>query len=189
MSELQATKNKVSYELYMLMSPITGEEDLGKLKDNIVKILEDKQAHVQKVSQFVRSELAYPINKDRSAYVSTMKFVADPEVIEEIKRLIDLLDIKPMRYLVTKEEKRKEEKRRRVKPTTESLVQEKLTDNKEKVSDKKLEETQGEARVSDSTDTSKEAKTQEQESLESEKEEKVTLDDIDKKLDEIMGNL
>ena len=189
---VQVNKDKVSYDIYVLMSPATGEEGLARTRDDITKILEDSGAHIKRSNQFSKSHLAYPIEKNNTAYTASIQFLAAPDTIREIRKAIDLLEEGPLRYLISKEAKKVIQKNRRKKPAhllekTPSEVEKNMRKGHETDDKNTSSETMKDAEGLEKTEGFRAG--EEPEKSVAPKEEKVTLDDIDKKLDEIMGNL
>lgn len=191
-TEVQVNKDKISYDIYVLMSPTTSKEGLARTRDDITKILEDSGAQIKRSDQFSKSHLAYPIEKNATAYTASIQFLAAPDTIHEIRKTIDLLEEGPLRYLISKEAKKIIQKKRRKKPAhlleKTSFQTEKNTQKQDETSDKNtsseaMKDAEGAEKIE-----SFHAK-EEPEKIVAPKEDKVTLDDIDKKLDEIMGNL
>lgn len=188
----QVNKDKVSYDIHVLMSPTTSEEGLTRTRDDITKILEDSGAHIKRSNQFSKSHLAYPIEKNSTAYTASIQFLAAPDTIHEIRKTIALLEEGPLRYLLSKEPKKIIQKNRRRKPAhllektpfqAEKNIQKGYEAGDENTSPEMVKDAEGVEKTE-----SFHVKEESEKSVAS-KDDKVTLDDIDKKLDEIMGNL
>lgn len=188
MDEVQVVKIKVAYDLYILLAPTASEESFNATRDAMGKILEENNANIQKLSPLVKTTLSYPIQRHTHAYAMSIQFLADPGAISAIRKSIDSLELKPLRYLLSKEEKKKIIKARRVRP---AHLTEKTTPAEASGTPSSAKDEGGTAATRDSVP----AEGQEKQGVALEKNQitvpnnKVTLDDIEKKLDEIMGNL
>jgi len=170
MAEKQATKieetvaEKQAYELYLMVKPTASEQELESIRQAIVGALEKRHGMVQRADQFKKEQLAQPIRKIGFAYISTISFWIDGQSATLLEEDLKVVEGDIMRWLITKDLPKKAEstKPARVrKPRVEVATPVAVT----------------------------EAPKKEATAAAMKEEEQVTLDDIDKKLDEIMGNL
>ena len=165
MAETQATQTKEQvaekqlYELYVMVASGTGEAELETLRQATMDALEKHKAVVQRAEQFTKEELAQPIKKSVSAYVSTTEFWADPTQIGGMQDDLRLIEGNILRWMITKEEPKKEREEKPARTRRAPKAVEKKDEAKK--------ETESTAKGED----------------------EVTLEDIDRKLDEIMGTL
>jgi len=178
-------KPKNSYELYMLLSPASFDGDVSGVEETIGKILQKHGAQIERSDRFTKKDLAYNIQKFGYAYAASVYFFAPTESIKEITAELNTSEIEFLRILITKTQKRSNIslKPRRTKPKqkTEDELKEKETTTESKpekeVTSEKIADT-GAKEEQNQKNTNKEPD-----------ENKITLDDIDKRLDEIMEQL
>lgn len=180
MEEKQSEKNKTLYELYVLIDADKDEAALEQTREEMVKILEKHHANIERVSPFIKKSLAYPIHRAQFAHSGSIYFWAQPETLNSITTELQLNTELAMRTLISKVEHKITIKKQRrpaligaalaptPSPTAHSTEPAML--NKEKQPAERPQEQP----VSSASDADSD---------------KVTLDDIDKKLDEIMGEL
>ena len=170
MAEKQATKTeeiiaeKQAYELYLMVKPTASEQELESIRQAIVAALEKRNGMVQRADQFKKEQLAQPIKNIGWAYIATITFFIFPQDALALTEDFKVVEGDIMRWLITKEAPRKAESTkparvRKPRPETAAPVAVAEAPKKEAATSALKEE------------------------------EQVTLDDIDKKLDEIMGNL
>ena len=142
------------YEIGYLLSPLIPEEKLDGDISALRKLIEDRQGLITNEERGKMRKLAYNIHKPAlgkldSAYFGWMKFVANPEVLLEIKNFLDK-EPNLVRFLLiesAKEEIARKPARKITRPAgnreekTISKTQPKVkTEIKEEEIDKKLEE-------------------------------------------------
>lgn len=191
MSDTQETtiKPKNSYELYVLLSPSAIEGDLSAVEEKISQILQKHSAQIERSEKFTKKDLAYPIQKSTYAYAANIYFFAPAESIEAIQTDLNTEGIPLLRFLISKIDKRAKAasapRRTRRKPAEASAgkrvatAAEKELQQPKAVEEKKEEEPQ----KAEKTEKAKETVKKEED------EDKVTLEEIDKRLDEIMEQL
>ncbi len=123
--------------------PQLGNEELTKAHSELVKALETNQARVVQSRMPVMRNLAFPIKKQKSAFMGEVEFWAEPSVISKITEALKQNETL-LRYLITKKEtltQRQIQRPRRKIETDEGKEEESI---KEKISiediDKRLEE-------------------------------------------------
>lgn len=163
-------ENGSFYDLYILLLPTTSDSGISKIEESIKNIIEKNSGNIEKTNRFVKKELAYPMKKMKSVYAGSFYFWVDPSQIDNIKVEIKKLEQDVLRFMITR-------------TTPEIFKAKKITQEAADKIEKELE-----AHVKDTVETTSEL---EKKSYEKPREEKnrVTMDDIDKKLDEIMGTL
>ncbi|MEK7593525.1 MAG: 30S ribosomal protein S6 [Patescibacteria group bacterium] len=85
-------KEQKNYEIGFLTRT---EDD----KNEIIKVLEGQKASIAKSGSLSRIKLAYPIQKEPSAYFDYFIFSALPEAIEKISQSLKL-NLKILRFLI-----------------------------------------------------------------------------------------
>jgi ribosomal protein S6 len=172
MAEKQATKTeeivaeKQAYELYLMVKPTASEQELENIRQAIVGALEKRHGMVQRADQFKKEQLAQPVRKIGFAYISTISFWIDAQSATLLEEDLKVVEGDIMRWLITKDLPKKAES------TKPARVRKPRVEVASPVATATPEAPKKEAAASAMKE-----------------EEQVTLDDIDKKLDEIMGNL
>lgn len=161
-SKQKQADQKQLYGLYILIHPSSDEPSVQKLHAEICEIIK-KQGDVKESKECVKQELSFPIQKAVHAHTGTIYFTADPEHIADISNSVKMVDGPLLRHILTKETHI---------PSAESAFI--MPEEKEPESPPE-ESTPTQSKPTDPT--------QQQEKS------KITIEDIDKKLDEIMGNV
>ena len=87
------------YEVvYIFRSGLDGEE-IGERLDSYHERLTSGDAEITALEHWGKRELAYPIQKQRSGYYVVAQFRADPSLLEEFERVLEL-DDDLLRHLV-----------------------------------------------------------------------------------------
>lgn len=162
---VQATDQKQLYGLYVMIHPSSDEPSVQKLHTEICGIVKEKQGDIQESKECTKQELSFPIQKALHAYTATIYFTADPENAVSIRESVKMVDGPLLRYILTKETHI---------PSAESAF--------EMPEDKKPDAPKDQQPTTSPQDQSTPTTQQQQKS-------KITIEDIDKKLDEIMGNV
>jgi ribosomal protein S6 len=176
MEEKQSEKNKVLYELYTLIDATKDEAGLEQAREGIVSVLEKHHANIERVSSFVKTPLAYPIRKAQFAYGGSIYFWAQPGTLGNITSELRLHNETAMRTLISKVEHKISKKRVRRPALSTVAAQETAPASATPLSNTPAEPSESAHKQTVPTSADNES-------------DKVTLDDIDKKLDEIMGEL
>lgn len=180
-------KPKNSYELYMLLSPSAIEGDISAVEEKISQILQKHSAQIERSEKFAKKDLAYPIQKSTYAYAANIYFFAPAESIKAIQDNLNTEDIPLLRFLVSRVDTRAKAapspRRTRQKPEAaegkriataaeKELQQPKVAKEAEEKEPQKIEKVKESAKKDTEEDK-----------------DKVTLEEIDKRLDEIMEQL
>lgn len=167
-----STETKTSYELHILLDSAVANTDINALEKKLQEMLEKNGAQNINMGKFVKKQLAYPINKNTIAYSAVISFTSQPNLISNIDAELKISEIIFLRYMITKASKATKRKSIRTKKFISKDIA--LKEKVDIVSkDTIIEKEQEKPKIKDSVGEDK----------------KVTLDDIDKRLDEIMGNL
>jgi ribosomal protein S6 len=89
------------YEIGYWLSPLVAEEKLNEEISVLRKIIEGNQGMIMAEESPKMRKLAYPIAKTESAYFGWLKFMASPEMINDIKNSMEKLKEKIIRFLIT----------------------------------------------------------------------------------------
>lgn len=162
----QTTKEeKQLYGLYVMIHPSSDETSVQKLHTALCDIVK-QQADVKESKECTKQELSFPIQNANYAYTATIYFASDPNNIATIADAVKMVDGPLMRHILTKESHI---------PSAESA----FVMPKEKEPDPNAPTDQAPSAPQDQSTTP----TPPQDKS------KITIEDIDKKLDEIMGNV
>ena len=156
------TDQKQLYGLYVMIHPSSDEPSVQKLHASLCDIIK-KQGEIQESKECVKQELSFPIQKSIFAYTATIYFIASSQNIATINQAVKTVDGPLLRFVLTKESHI---------PTPES----------EMVAPEEEKETPTRADSGTPTQPAQEPASNQDKS-------KITIEDIDKKLDEIMGNV
>ena len=148
------------YELTYIITPIIGEIDLNSAVEKIRGFINNLGAEIKSEKVGEKRRLAYPIQKQSFGYFITIEFKLDGEKIEELqKELRHTSDV--LRFLlINKDEITEPVRKPRIKKTDKIM--------------KEIDD--------DGIFAEKIAKPEK-----TEKKEKVKIEELDKKLDEILG--
>ena len=162
--EKQAQYQKQLYGLYVIIHPSSDPASVEKLHAELCEIVK-QQGEIQESKECTKQELSFPIQKSVFAHTTTIYFTTDPEHIAEVRKAIKMVDGPLIRYMLTKESHI---------PSAESEII--------------LPET---PEGPNPREDAPQSATQQEKPAPSRGEDKskITLEDIDKKLDEIMGNV
>ncbi len=80
-----------SYEAVIVISLKLGEEAVNETVKKFKELIE-KNATVEKVDEWGKRRLAYPINKETDAYYVLFDFKSEPEFPAELDRITKITD-------------------------------------------------------------------------------------------------
>ena len=92
------------YETLFIVNPTLGEEDAAAVADKF-KALVETNGTVDKVEDWGKRRLAYPINDLTEGYYVLMTFSAKPEFPRELDRILRITDGVMRSLIVCKDEK------------------------------------------------------------------------------------
>ena len=132
------------YELTYLISPESSEDDLKTLREKInsLIIIRNEGEILDELAAPIKKDLAYPIKKQTSAYLTTLIFRLNPEKLENLEKEIKAED-KIIRYFILIKPRLKRMPTRREKlPKKVEVFPKKITKPKAELKEieKKLEE-------------------------------------------------
>ncbi len=130
------------YEFTYLISPESSEDDLKTFQEKINSLIQNEGGILDEVAAPIKKDLAYPIKKQTSAYLTTLVFRLSSEKLENLEKKIKAED-KILRYSVLIKPRVKEIPMRRKKlPKKVEIFPKKITKPKAELKEieKKLEE-------------------------------------------------
>ena len=181
-------ENQRQYELTLILSPKLEEGGIDSFEQEVEKNIKNLGGDLKKKSKPERRNLSYPIKKFQTGYYSVINFLFNPEKIEE---LLTIFKHKKeiLRYIFTIAEEPAVVKKpfgRQERPMESRLAKTKDEERIEKI--KKLTEEVTEKEIEALKKTGKKEPLPIEKPKEDKKEKKkVKLEEIDKKLDEILG--
>jgi len=132
------------YELAYLISPELPEEELKSLQEKINSLIQKGAGVLNEIKLPIKKKLAYPIKKQREAFLINFNFYLEPEKLGSLEKELKS-EKKILRYLILAKPKIKIAKvrKRPTKVISKIPVKEKKVGLKE--IEKKLEEILGES--------------------------------------------
>jgi small subunit ribosomal protein S6 len=91
------------YELTLVLDPDLSSEDQKKLAEKIKKIIEDTKGKVEKVNDWGKRELAYPIKKKKMGFYFLWEIKLASGDLDKIDKKIKIEE-GVMRYLIIRKE-------------------------------------------------------------------------------------
>jgi ribosomal protein S6 len=161
------------YELYMLLSTSATDKNITELENNVSRVLENSGAEITKKDKIVKRNLAYPIKGLESAYAGSIFFYSTPAKIANIKVGLNDAETGFLRLMIAKTSPEKLKARRT--PKVKEADLERIHKKLEHATQEKVYMDTEPRRVSIKKPAEKKGK--------------MSIEEIDKKLDEIMGNL
>jgi len=130
---MEEMSEKQTYELAIHLPTDLPEKDLEERKKEIEEIISKRGGLIQKLGDFKRTKLAYPIKKERFSNFGVINFFIEKESIEGLNKDLRLHE-GILRYLIiTKKELRKIAKPAGIKPRIKKLKEETKPISKEKI--------------------------------------------------------
>ncbi|MDX1535637.1 MAG: 30S ribosomal protein S6 [Candidatus Spechtbacterales bacterium] len=184
-AEKTKTTEENYYEFYLVVSPEAINDNSSEIEKVFESILVKHGAEVKRRERFAKNELAYPIKKTLFAYIGSFYFVVNPNKVTAIKEDIRNSDIDILRWIVVSTEE---------KTTTQDTIkmhslEEELEEVEKKVEKVAKEEKTDQGNDQDNKTSKSKAKKKTEEESDEDDDESSTIENIDKKLDEIMSNL
>lgn len=181
-------ENQRQYELTFILSPELDERGVDSFEQEVEKSIKNLGGSLKKKSKPERRNLAYPIRKFQTGYYSVINFLFNPEKLEELPAIFKHRK-EILRYIFTIAEEPAVVKKpfgRQERPIESRLAR---TKDKERIEEfKKLTEEVTEKEIETLKKTGKKEPLPIEKPKEDKKEKKkVKLEEIDKKLDEILG--
>lgn len=126
------------YEFTYLIEPDLSKEDINSLQETIKSFIEEEEGSITKINPPLKKNLAYPIKKNKEAFLADLTFDLNPDKLDSLKKKIKS-EKRIIRYLLLKKKllKKKLKVRATRKPQPKAKVELKEIE-------KKLEEILGE---------------------------------------------
>lgn len=175
MTEEVEVKEKMPYEAYILLKPSILDTDISVIETKIDEVLQNNGAIVKNREKFTKKNLSYAIKKTNHGYAGTISFAMNAENLNSVEKEFKVSELPILRIMITKTLPLKVKKTRKLRETIEA---DKVSTVKEQ---KPLSIDENEKPKSDVKVNAEIKKIKSKD--------KVTLEDIDKRLDEIMENL
>ncbi len=164
--EDQLEEQKIEhYELLYLLSNSYTANEVKPINEKIVRLIKEQDGKITKEEDLGKNKLAYPIKQLSHAYYQVYEFDMPSEKLINLNNALKLAT-EVLRFLVVKKKVKTEADIKK-----EKTMQEKLAKRKEQEIEK-IKAAKEEIKEKPKTDKTKE---------------KVSLEDLDKKLDEILG--
>jgi small subunit ribosomal protein S6 len=93
----------LDYELTLILDADLSSEAQKKLSEKIKKIIEDTKGKVEKITEWGKRELAYPIKKKKMGFYFLWEIKLNPQDVDKIDKKIKIEE-QVLRYLVLRKE-------------------------------------------------------------------------------------
>ena len=132
-----------TYELTYLIAPENSTEDIESLRDKIKTFIQEKGGSINKANYPTKRILAYPIKKQREAFLADLVFLLEPLKLPELEKKLKT-EKQILRHLIITKKISKETLKPKVKP--KKILKPKTKEAKVELKEieKKLEEILGE---------------------------------------------
>ena len=91
------------YETMYVLRPDLEEEAIKKNVERFSNLIVEQGGQVEKMDEWGKRKLAYPIEDYREGYYVLMNFTAGPDVPQELERVYKITD-EVIRYLIVRED-------------------------------------------------------------------------------------
>ncbi len=85
----------------VIVDPASDEDTVGSVVDRVTQVLADRGGEVATVDRWGRRKLAYEIDRKSEGYYVLLAINADPDVLEELDRVLSLAD-EVMRFKIVR---------------------------------------------------------------------------------------
>lgn len=136
---------KRKYEIGFLLNPESSDEEVKKITDTVVGIIEKAKGNVENIDEWGRRKLAYPIQKHKEGIYTFINAEVEGKVMVEVERRLKLSE-KVIRFIVfrlddklkkanklTKKWRKLEKVAKKTKETMEKTGSDKKFDEQEEV--------------------------------------------------------
>ena len=93
--------DKRNYDIGFIINPDSTEEEIKKIIDSIKKVIEESDGVVEKLDEWGRKRLVYPIQKHKEGIYIFINAEIKGEIVEEIERKLKLNE-KIIRFIVVR---------------------------------------------------------------------------------------
>ncbi len=132
---MNEAENKREYEMSFLLTPEIAEDKLDFETAELKKMISESGGEDVRINPLENKRLAYPVKKQKSAYLGVVYFNIDTNGLDKMKSIL-ALNIKILRFLILN--KPNKSVKSRIEPTMR-ILEEKTTENPSERFDKKLE--------------------------------------------------
>lgn len=91
------------YETMYIIDPTLEEEAIHEVVERFSNLIKDQGGEVEKIDEWGKRRLAYPIKDHREGYYVVMNFNAEADVPQELERVYKITD-SVLRYLIIRED-------------------------------------------------------------------------------------
>ena len=96
---MSEAENKREYEMSFLLTPEVSEDRLDFESAELKKIISENGGINVEINPLENKRLAYPVKKQKSAYLGVIYFSIDPEGLDKMKDILTL-NTKILRFLI-----------------------------------------------------------------------------------------
>ena len=132
---MNEAENKREYEMSFLLTPEIAEDKLDFETAELKKMISESGGEDVRINPLENKRLAYPVKKQKSAYLGVVYFNIDTNGLDKMKSIL-ALNIKILRFLILN--KPNKPIKSRIEPTTR-ILEEKTMEIPSESFDKKLE--------------------------------------------------
>ncbi len=93
--------DKRNYDIGFIINPELPEDEVKKVTESITKLIEEKGGVIEKLDEWGRKRLVYPIEKHKEGIYVFVNTEMDGDVVEEIERRMKLNE-KIIRFIVVR---------------------------------------------------------------------------------------
>ncbi len=77
---------KRSYEMMVIIDPDIPDEEIGNTIDTLKSIIEENGGELEKIDEWGKRQLAYPINKKNEGYYAVYYFIGEPSLPDALRK-------------------------------------------------------------------------------------------------------
>lgn len=176
-SQIEETENEIvlqRYEMMYVVSTLFNEEEIKKIMDKLVNEVSVSGGKVIKHEDLGRRKLAYKIGQHRYGHYGVLEFELEKSKLKKFEDKIRLTTDEVIRYMILAITPKSEEQ----------IAREKVA--AEKIRDQQIKDIQG--ITEEKSKTAEVELPEDKKKAEDKESKKVSLEDLDKKLDEILDD-
>jgi len=95
-----------AYEALIILDPTLSEEDRAAVIKRITDLVTDGGSTLDTIDEWGKRKLAYEINKQSEGDYLLVEFHADPSAIDEIDRVLSIVD-SVVRFIIAKHDEKR----------------------------------------------------------------------------------
>lgn len=80
------------YEIMLILPPEADDKVIGGVTDRIGQILAERGGEIRSVDRWGRRRLTYQLSKHSEGFYVVAQFVAEPDTVKELDRVLSLVD-------------------------------------------------------------------------------------------------